>query len=465
MTALQAMIDELAGYNDDPAAGGITREVYTPTYRRALERVTDWMRDAGLVPRLDAVGNLFGAWEGSEPGAPRVITGSHVDTTLNAGRYDGVLGVLGAIEAVRRLRDDGFAPRRTIEVVAWAGRSRASARAASAPAPPPASSTAPAWTCCATATASRWPRRCARPASTPTGSPRPSSTPRPSTRWSSCTSSRARCSRTRGEALGVVTAIAAPHDFTLTFTGAATHAGATPMRLRRDALAGAAEWMSALERIAVASPSGTTVGTVGVARVAPGAINVVPGTVELDVDIRDADLDAREARRRRRARPVRSDIAAPPRAERERRRRSSTTLPVGCSPTVVAAAEAAVRELGVPWRRMVSGAYHDAMIVGRARADRDALRAEQGRRLSHHPDEYTGAGGMRARRAGARGHAREARGVSDRARLLAVARGDAEPDLVVAGARVFSAFTREWLDGDVAVADGRIAGIGALRRR
>ena len=112
MTGLLAMIDELAGYNDDPAAGGITREVYTPTYRRALDRVIEWMGEAGLQARLDAVGNLFGAWEGSEPGAPRVLTGSHVDTTLNAGRYDGVLGVLGAIEAVRRLRADGFAPRR-----------------------------------------------------------------------------------------------------------------------------------------------------------------------------------------------------------------------------------------------------------------------------------------------------------------------------------------------------------------
>ena len=97
-----------------------------------------------------------------------------------------------------------------------------------------------------------------------------------------------------GESIGVVTAIAAPHDLRLTLRGAATHAGATPMQLRRDALAGAAEAMTALERIARASPSGTTVGTVGVMRVRPGAINVVPGEVELDVDIRDSDLAARE---------------------------------------------------------------------------------------------------------------------------------------------------------------------------
>ena len=118
---------------------------------------------------------------------------------------------------------------------------------------------------------------------------------------------------THGEQVGVVTAIAAPHDFRLTFRGAATHAGATPMALRRDALAGAAEAMVALERAARESPSGTTVGTVGVVRARPGAINVVPGEVELDVDVRDSDLAAREqvvagdrggrARDRRAARP------------------------------------------------------------------------------------------------------------------------------------------------------------------
>ena len=80
------------------------------------------MRAAGMETRLDAIGNLWGRWEGSDPGAPRVITGSHIDTTLNAGRYDGVVGVLGAIEAVDRLRGDGFTPERTVEVVAFAGR-------------------------------------------------------------------------------------------------------------------------------------------------------------------------------------------------------------------------------------------------------------------------------------------------------------------------------------------------------
>jgi hydantoinase/carbamoylase family amidase len=386
MPGLQAMIDELAAFNDDPAAGGITREVYTPTYRAALEQVSAWMREAGLEPRLDAVGNLFGAWEGSEPGAARVLTGSHVDTTLNAGRYDGVLGVLGAIDAVRRLRADGVAPRRTIEVVAWAGEeprfgtgcvgSRAAAGQLDRARLDALQDRDGVSMAAALADAGFDPDRLGEAELDP-------STVHALVELHI---EQGAVLEDAGEALGVVTAIAAPHDFTLTFTGAATHAGATPMRLRRDALAGAAEWMSALERVVRASPSGTTVGTVGVVRVAPGAINVVPGEVALDVDIRDADLDAREA----------VAAAVVDQAEDIADRRGlavSTTpivedMPVACSPVVVEAAEAAARELGVPWRRMVSGAYHDAMIVG-ARVPIGMLFVPSRGGVSHHPDEYT----------------------------------------------------------------------------
>jgi acetylornithine deacetylase/succinyl-diaminopimelate desuccinylase-like protein len=295
-TRLHDAIAELAGFNDDPEAGGITREVYTPTYAAALEHVAAWMSEAGLEVRLDAVGNLFGRWQGAEPGAPRVITGSHVDTTLNAGRYDGVLGVLGAIEAVHLLRDAGTEPRRPIELVAWAGEEP------------------------------RFGTRCA------------------------------------------------------------THSGATPMRLRRDALAGASEAMVALERIARGSPSGTTVGTVGVLLVRPGAIDVVPGEVELDVDVRDSDRAAR-------TQVVDASIAA----AREIAARRGLELevapivedaPVACDPRVVEAAEDAARELGLASRRMISGAYHDAMIMG-ARVPIGMIFVPSAGGISHHPDEFT----------------------------------------------------------------------------
>src|SRR5215211_5158352 len=342
-TMLHDAIAELAGFNDDPEAGGITREVYTPTYRAALDRVADWMREAGLDVRLDAVGNLFGRWEGDEPDAPLVLTGSHVDTTLNAGRYDGVLGVLGAVEAVHALRDAGTAPRRAIELVAWAGEeprfgtgcvgSRAAAgrlERADLDRLRDRDGTSMA---AALRDAGFDPDRLAEAVIDPAGVHA----------LVELHIEQGAVLEQAGESIGVVEAIAAPHDFRLT-------------------LAGAAEAMTALERIARESPSGTTVATVGVLRVRPGAINVVPGEVELDVDVRESDLPAR--------------------------RQVVDDMPVACAPHVVDAVEAAVRELGLPYRRMISGAYHDAMIMG-ARVPIGMIFVPSAGGISHHPDEYT----------------------------------------------------------------------------
>ena len=118
---IHEQIAELARFNCDPAAGGVTREVFTSEYMAASDYVAGLMRQAGLAVRTDAFGNLFGRLEGTAPAAAAVLCGSHIDTVLNAGRYDGVLGVLGAIEAVRGLRAGGWHPRRSIEVVCFAG--------------------------------------------------------------------------------------------------------------------------------------------------------------------------------------------------------------------------------------------------------------------------------------------------------------------------------------------------------
>ena len=385
MPSLDAAIEQLAAFNDDPDAGGITREVYTPTYRAALDRVAEWMGDAGLETRLDAVGNLFGRWAGRED-APRVLTGSHVDTTLNAGRYDGVLGVLGAIDAVRALRADGFAPRRAIEVVAWAGEeprfgtgcvgSRAAAGVLARADLDALVDRDGISMAAALQGAGFDPDRVADAAIDPAGVHA----------LVELHIEQGIVLEEAGEPLGVVTAIAAPHDFRLTFRGAATHAGATPMPLRRDALAGAAEAMVALERITRESPSGTTVGTVGVVRALPGAINVVPGIVELDVDVRDTDSEARER--------VVAGIEAAAREIAARRRLELDLtpivedVPVACDPRVVEAAAAAADALDLPYRRMTSGAYHDAMIMG-ARVPIGMIFVPSRGGVSHHPDEYT----------------------------------------------------------------------------
>jgi hydantoinase/carbamoylase family amidase len=344
------------------------------------------MRGAGLEVRLDAVGNLFGRWEGSEPDAPLVLTGSHVDTTLNAGRYDGVLGVLGAIEAIELLRAAGVRPRRSIEVVAWAGEE-------------PRFGTGCVGSRVAAGELERadLDRLCDREGTSMAQALRgagfdperlEAARIEPATVHAlvELHIEQGAVLESNGESIGVVTAIAAPHDFRLTLRGAATHAGATPMGLRRDALAGAAEAMVALERAARESRSGTTVATVGILRVRPGAINVVPGEVELDIDVRDSDLDAREA--------VVASIVQAARDVADRRGLDVELmpivedLPVACDDRVVAAAEDACRELDLSYRRMTSGAYHDAMIMGR-RVPIGMIFVPSVGGISHHPDELT----------------------------------------------------------------------------
>jgi ureidoglycolate amidohydrolase len=384
---LHDRIAELATYNDDPAAGGITREIYTPTYARALERVTAWMEEAGLATRVDAVGNLYGSWAGSEPQAPRVLTGSHVDTTLNAGAYDGVLGVLGAIEAIETLRAQGLRqPRRTIEVIAWAGEE-------------PRFGTGCVGSRCAAGFMTRADldalidrdgismAQALRDAGfDPDAVTEAVTDPDTVHALVELHIEQAIVLEQYGEQIGVVEAIAAPHDFRLTFTGAATHAGATPMDLRRDALVGAAEAIVVIERAARASSSGTTVGTVGVVNAHPGAINVVPGTATLDVDVRDSDLNARE-------RTVQAILDA---AHTIAVARDLTLdveeivsdTPVTCAPEIVDAAVAATEDLNSTYRRMISGAYHDAMIMGR-RVPVGMIFVPSRGGVSHHPDEYT----------------------------------------------------------------------------
>ncbi|HWH92898.1 MAG TPA: M20 family metallo-hydrolase [Baekduia sp.] len=384
---LHTAIAELATFNDDPAAGGITREIYTPTYARALERVMAWMREAGLEPRLDAVGNLYGSWPGAEPDAPRVLTGSHVDTTLNAGAYDGVLGVLGAIEAVHTLRCEGFTPRRTVEVIAWAGEE-------------PRFGTGCVGSRCAAGDLSRadLDRLVDRDGVSMAVALREAGFDPDRLREAIIDPAtvhalvelhieQAIVLERYGEPIGVVQAIAAPHDFRLTFAGAATHAGATPMGLRRDALVGAAEAVVGIERIARdESSSGTTVGTVGVIRALPGAINVVPGEASLDVDVRDSDAGARAAVVERIVATARA-IAAE-RGLEVRVDEIVVDTPVACSEAVIDASVAACEALGLTFRRMISGAYHDAMIMGR-RVPVGMVFVPSRGGVSHHPDEYT----------------------------------------------------------------------------
>jgi ureidoglycolate amidohydrolase len=383
---LHDRIGELAQIDSQHEGGGLIREVYTAEYDQAVEYVSELMRDAGLQTRVDAAGNLYGAWPGAEPEAPRVLTGSHFDTTLNAGRYDGVVGVLGGIEAIRELRARGYRPRRTLEVIGFAGEE-------------PRFGAGCIGSRAMTATITRQDLDLMQDRDgvsiaeamlerglDPERLGEAQIDPATVHAFVELHIEQGAVLESSGNEIGIVTHIAAPHDLRVALEGSPMHAGATPMRLRRDALVGAAEAALELERLALASPSGTTVGTIGVMRISPSAVNVIPGRVEMDIDVRDSNLAARESVVDA-LRAKLNELAA-----RRGLELSIETLtrdePAPCSPIVTGAVAAACEELEVKAIEMISGAYHDAMVLG-AQVPIGMIFVPSAGGLSHHPDEYT----------------------------------------------------------------------------
>jgi ureidoglycolate amidohydrolase len=383
---LHEQIEALALIDSPHGGGGITREVYTAEYTRAVRFVTERMEEAGLAVREDAAGNLFGLWPGADANLACVLTGSHFDTTLNAGRYDGVLGVLGAVAAVRLLRESEFVPRRGIEVVGFAGEE-----------PRFGAGCIGSRAMVGTLARDDLDRMADRNGVTIAAAMR--SVGLDPDRIDEARIDPARYEvmlelhieqgevlERRGIPIGVVESIAAPHDLRVTLTGMARHSGSTPMNLRRDALAGAAEVVLAVERLARASPSTRSVGTVGVLEVDPGAVNVIPGHVTMDIDIRDSDLAAREEVVHG-VLDALEDIAA---------RRSLKTQvellaedrPAMCDPRIVSAVREACVERGIEHLGMTSGAYHDSMVIG-AEVPIGMIFVPSRDGISHHPDEYT----------------------------------------------------------------------------
>ncbi len=383
---LHSAIAELAGIDSVHEGDGLTREVYTAEYSQAVAFVTALMEEVGLEVREDAAGNLFGRWAGSEPDAPAVWTGSHFDTTLNAGAYDGVLGVLGAIAAVGQLREAGFVPRASIEVIGFAGEeprfgagcigSRAMIGALTRAELDSMVDRHGVSIAAAMESVGLDPDAIALAQFDPAGV----------AGFVELHIEQGAVLEQRGIGLGVVERIAAPHQLRVSFTGKARHAGSTPMSLRADALCGAAELVLAVERLARDSASGTTVGTVGTVAVAPGAVNVIPGEVILDVDVRDVVLKARES--------VVSAVEAAVAEIGARRGLETATrqmvfdTPAPCDPRIVATIRAVCAESDIAYLDMASGAYHDAMVLG-AKVPIGMIFVPSRDGLSHHPDEFT----------------------------------------------------------------------------
>lgn len=289
---VMARADALAAISETPDA--LTRVYLSAQHLQANQLVGEWMRQAGMTVWQDSVGNICGRYEGAQEGAQAVLLGSHLDTVRNAGRYDGMLGVLTAIEVVDSLHQQGVHLAQAIEIVGFGdeegtrfGITLLGSRGLTGTWPQ-------GWleTCDASgiSVAQAMVQAGLDPA-------RVALAARHQDDFSACLElhiEQGPCLEQEGLALGVVEAINGARRLSCRFTGEAGHAGTVPMLHRRDALAAAAEWMVIIEN-ATRQQGGNLVATVGELRCLPGAVNVIPGEVQLSLDIRgpqDGPLDA-----------------------------------------------------------------------------------------------------------------------------------------------------------------------------
>jgi ureidoglycolate amidohydrolase len=363
----------------------VTRVVFTPADMRARAWLIDRCATAGLSVRQDPIGNTFARWQGLDRHAPVVGTGSHIDAIPNAGKYDGVVGVLGGLEAIRALQHSGFRPKNSVELLLLTseeptrfGIGCLGSRLLAGTLSPEAARKLVDHN----GESIEEVRRKAgiegqlEDVKLPTGYYKA---------FVELHIEQGPLLERERVPLGIVTKIAAPASARIIIDGEGGHAGGVLMPDRRDALCAAAELILAIENAARTSGSRDTVATVGMCDVFPRAVNSIPSRVRLSLDVRDTDLGRRDE-------VVRTTEAVV--AEISARRQVTTHLellnadaPADCAPLVVDALSAACEKHGQKFMPMVSRAYHDSLFLSRV-APVAMLFIPCRNGYSHRPDEY-----------------------------------------------------------------------------
>lgn len=370
--------------------GSVTRLVFSIKELRSRQLLIHLMRQAGLRIHIDAIGNIFGRLNGRELQAPAVLAGSHLDTVIHGGKYDGPVGVIGALEAVRTIRENNVPLRSPLEVVCFVGEE-----------------------------SSRF-GFSTLGSSLVAGEVHPkdlaNAVDRQGTKLEDVLNSLGISRRNLmslkrdGESLkaylelhieqgpileakqkkiGLVSAIAAPSRFRVLFTGQADHSGTTPMEMRKDALVASAlliEYVEMISRRFSPVAKGRVVGTVGAMKIEPGVINAVPGKTDLSIDIRSISAKAKshvarmvkdKARAIARQRGVGVKILSIREEE-----------PVILDKRLLSITEKICREKGIDYEVMPSGAGHDAMQMAKITpATMIFVPSKKG--ISHNPSEWT----------------------------------------------------------------------------
>ena len=338
---------------------GINRLAFTDADWAGRQYIVDRMIDAGLTVEADGFGNVIGYKAGKNPDLPVVMVGSHTDSVPNGGNYDGVVGVLSAIEAVRSMTEDNVEHDHTITVVDFMCEesSRFGAATLGSKAMRGELTLDDLQRLVDKKGISIYEALQSRNLN-PDGIETMEYT-RPVKAFIEIHIEQGKVLEHEQKKIGIVTGIAAPERFYVTIRGNADHSGATPMKLRHDALCGASKIILGIEEIASMQEEPPVVGTVGVVEVIPGAMNVIPGAVKLGVDIRSISKVARDS--------VVTLIKEFIDVICEKRGLSYTIEPiaqdhpVAMHPAMIREIEGAVKAVDVEYMTMPSGAGHDAM--------------------------------------------------------------------------------------------------------
>ena len=370
--------------------GAVTRLVFSIKELRSRQVLIHLMRQAGLTVRIDAIGNIFGRFEGSDPGAPAVLAGSHLDTVIHGGKYDGPVGVIGALEAVRTISENKIRVSSPLEVVCFVGEESSrfgfstlgsSLAAGEVRADDLTHAVDPQGTKLENVLASL--------GITPRNLKSMRRDPKTLKAYLELHIEQGPILEAKGKRIGLVTSIAAPSRFRIILKGRADHSGTTPMNMRRDALVASAQLIEYIEKICrqyASMEKGRVVGTVGAIKVEPGVINAVPGRAELAIDIRGASAQsknrvARQVKQQARVIAKKRGIGVEVLTIREED-------PVPLDKRLLRLTRELCDEKQINYEIMPSGAGHDAMQMAKI-TPAAMIFVPSKRGISHNPLEWT----------------------------------------------------------------------------
>lgn len=364
---------------------GVARLAFSAEDKLAVEKVQAWMKQAGLITRIDHFGNLIGRMEGKQSTAPVLMLGSHIDSQPYGGRFDGVIGVLGALEVVETMKEQNIIPNIPIEVIAFSDEEGSRFN----------KGLFGSRGICGMLEEGELDRTdkegmTRREALTQFGCD-PEKLSESEYKKGSIAAflelhiEQGPILEEKNSPVGIVTGIAGPLWATVEMEGFAGHAGSVPMSMRQDALVGAAKVIVALQELTSKDPSAPTVGTVGSLRVFPDSRNIIPEKVSFTIDLRDINIK----RRHRLEDELKSKIDAIAHKHKLTYtiNEDTNSEPRYCASWIQDMMENEAQQIGIQAPKLMSGPFHDSLALSYV-CDYGMIFVRCKKGISHNPKEY-----------------------------------------------------------------------------